>query len=291
MNAEDHIENIYRFCEGRGTSFYECLRTYGLEWFGSRSFFEGRRQANQALWIDLALALRSGQELRNHYDITKSPEYAPLRRFFSTAVDDLQLRYNASLVTSAKPQSLIVTMRAEVKVCNNMWSEGSLMLLSPPHDVPEATLPAAGIKLTEPTTRDAVSPVVLTRRITPANRPLQYLEAGQLGASDPQHVLSKPSVPDLCIASSNLLSVIDPLTLDRLSQHTVSDRRLIATTYWLSPTATSASPVKTWRSCSSTWTTMLPMSTAVPRLTTTISHLCRRRRSPVLGGGGGYGQP
>ena len=63
-------------------------------------------------------------------------------------------------------------------------------------------------------TRDAVSPIVMMRRITPANRPLQHLEAGQLGASTPQHVASRPSVPDLCIASANLLSLIDPLPLD-----------------------------------------------------------------------------
>ena len=217
LNAKDHIENIHRFCEGRGTSFYECLRKYGLEWFGSRSFFDGRKQANQALWMDLALARRSGQEHRNHYVITKSPEYAPLRRFVSAAVDHLQMRYNALLVTSAQPQSLIATMRASVEDCDNMSSEGSLMLLSPPRDVPEATLPAGSTS----TTRDAVSPVVMTMRITPANRPLQYLEAGQLGASDPQHVLSRPSVPDLCITSSNL-SLIDPLPLDWLSRHTVA---------------------------------------------------------------------
>ena len=171
--------------------------------------------------MDLALARRSGQELRNHYVITKSPEYAPLRRFFGVAVDHLQLRFNTSLVTSAQPQSLMTTMRAAVEDYDDMSSEGSLMLLWPAHDVPEVTLPA-GTPSTELTTRDAVSPVVMTRRITPANRPPQYLEAGQLGASDPQHVLSRPSVPDLSIASSNLLSFIDPLPLDRLSRHTVA---------------------------------------------------------------------
>ena len=41
LNAKDHIENIHRFREGRGMSFYECLRAFGLEWFGSRSFFDG----------------------------------------------------------------------------------------------------------------------------------------------------------------------------------------------------------------------------------------------------------
>ena len=65
------------------------LRQYGMEWFGSLAFFDGRRQASQAIWMDLALARRSGQELRNAYVITKSPEHAPLRRFFKAAVDQL----------------------------------------------------------------------------------------------------------------------------------------------------------------------------------------------------------
>ena len=47
-------------------------------------------------------------------------------------------------------------------------------------------------------TRDVESPVVMSRRGTPANRPLQHLEAGHLGASKPQHVMSRPAVPDLC---------------------------------------------------------------------------------------------
>ena len=220
LNAKDHIENIHRFREGHGASFYECLRKYGLEWFGSQNFFDGRREATQALWMDLALARRSGQELRNHYVTTRSPEYAPLRRFFNAAVDQLQIRFDVSLVTSVQPHSLIAQMRAAVEDCDDMSSEGSLMLLSLPRSIPDATLLAGSGMQT--TTRDAVSPVVMTRRITPANRPLQYLEAGQLGASAPQHVTSRPSVPDICITSSNLLSLIDLLPLDRLSRHTVA---------------------------------------------------------------------
>ena len=61
------------------------------------------------------------------------------------------------------------------------------------------------------------------RAKTPANRPLQLLEAGRLGASAPQHVPSRPAVPDLCIASSSLLSALDPLPLDRISRHTVEE--------------------------------------------------------------------
>ena len=40
LNAKDHIEGIHKFKEGEGTSFYECLRRHGIEWFGSRRFFE-----------------------------------------------------------------------------------------------------------------------------------------------------------------------------------------------------------------------------------------------------------
>ena len=34
--------------------------------------------------------------------------------------------------------------------------------------------------------------------------------------------MSRPAVPDLCIASTNLLLLIDPLPMDRLSRHTVA---------------------------------------------------------------------
>ena len=58
LNAKDHIEGIHKFQEGHDTSFYECLRQYGIEWFGSRTFFEGCRQTTQAIWMYLALAHR-----------------------------------------------------------------------------------------------------------------------------------------------------------------------------------------------------------------------------------------
>ena len=111
-------------------------------------------------------------------------------------------------------------MREAVADCDDGWSDGSLMLLSPPRDIPEAELPAGSSMEIE--TRDVDSPIVIPRRVTPVNRPLQHLEAGRLGASTPQHVMSRPAVLDLCIASSNLLSLMDPLPMDRLSRHTVA---------------------------------------------------------------------
>ena len=145
--------------------------------------------------MDMALARRSGQELRNSYIVTKSPEHAPLRRFFKAAVDQLQILFDMSLVTSVQPKSLITQMREAVADCDDGSSDGSLMLLSPPRDIPEAALPAGSSMELE--TRDVDSPVVIPRRVTPANRPLQHLEAGRLGASTPQHVMSRPAVRPL----------------------------------------------------------------------------------------------
>ena len=166
-----------------------------------------------------------------------------------------------SLVTSVQPKSFLTQMREAVADCDDGSSDGSLMLLSPPRDIPEAELPAGSSMEIE--TRDVDSPVVIPRRVTPANRPLQHLEAGRLGASTPQHVMSRPAVPDLCIASSNLLSLMDPLPMDR--------RRLIATIYSQSPTETYELRDRTWRNCSCTSMSTRPTSRIVHLQTMTVS--------------------
>ena len=52
LNGKDHIENTHRFREGCGHSFFEYLQQFGLEWFGSRSFFDQRKGSGQSLWED-----------------------------------------------------------------------------------------------------------------------------------------------------------------------------------------------------------------------------------------------
>ena len=168
-----------------------------MAWSGSAagvSLTYGDRRTRRSGWIwrlHVVLARSSGittslQGARSspHCDVSSMPP-----------VDQLQIVYNSLLVTSAQPHScsLIATMRAAVEDCDDLSSEGSLMLLSPPHDMPDATLPV-GTTSTLPPAEDAISPVMITRRITPANRSLRYLEAGTLGASEPHHVLSRPSV-------------------------------------------------------------------------------------------------
>ena len=117
LNEKDHLERIHKFREGQGCSFYECLRKFGLEWFGRRSFFEQRVESGQALWMDLALAHQSGQELHNHYVITNSPVMAHLRRFFRAAVRDITAAYEdlaiARVVDDIKP-SICDQMRREI---------------------------------------------------------------------------------------------------------------------------------------------------------------------------------
>ena len=158
LNGKDHIERTHRFREWRGHSFYECLCEFGLEWFRSRTFFDQQKSATQAIWMDLALARQSGQELRNTYTITGSPDFAPLRRFFRSAVIQLQLLYNelpvASFQPPLSPTRYYLTMRAAVGSCNTSSSEDSLLLLSP-----------------------------AVRQLTSANRSLCFLESGTPGAS------------------------------------------------------------------------------------------------------------
>ena len=117
LNRKDHLERIHSFREGQGCSFYDCLRKYGMEWFGKRTFFDQREQSSQAMWMDLALARQSGQELSNHYIITNSPVMDHLRRFFHASVRRLTAVYkhiaSAQVLDDIGP-SICDRMRQEI---------------------------------------------------------------------------------------------------------------------------------------------------------------------------------
>ena len=120
--------------------------------------FRAAKGDQPALWMDMALARRSGQELREFDIITNSPEYAPLRRFFKAAVDGFAAGVRP-LPRDIGPAQVATHTDAEaVADCDDGSSDGSLMLLSPPHDIPEVTFPAGSSRDQE--TRDEVSPVV-----------------------------------------------------------------------------------------------------------------------------------
>ena len=187
VHGKDHIERTHRFREGRGCSFYECL---GLEWFGSRSFFDQRKEATQAVWMDLALARLSGQELHNTYIITQSPEFAPLRRFFIAAVNQLLIVFDDLPVPSRQPSQsvatpLVETMRAAIDTCETA-SEDNVVLGSPPESSHAATIQVS----TSPSvsSADDITPIVsIARRLTPANQSLRFLENGALGGRHDQN--------------------------------------------------------------------------------------------------------
>ena len=93
------------------------------EWFGKRSFFDQREQSSQAMWMDIALARQSGQELTNHYIITNSPVMAHLCRFFNASVRRLTAAYENIAVAQALNDihpSICDQMRQEI---DNMKEE------------------------------------------------------------------------------------------------------------------------------------------------------------------------
>ena len=162
--------------------------------------------------MDLALARRSGQELRTAYTITGSPDFSALRRFFTAAVDQLQLRYDAmptqDCARSMPPgRSLIDSMREDIRHTSASL-EDTHTRHSPVEDLTAGELPVDLPSI------PVVAPV---RSLTPANRSLRILETGAPGSPLTHVITSCAAVPGMCIASTDLLSFIDPLPIDRLA--------------------------------------------------------------------------
>ena len=137
LNGKDHPERIHNFKEGQGYSFYDCLGQFGLEWFGRRSLFDQREATGQGLWMDLALARRSGQALHNSYTITNSPALAPLWKFFRTAVRNLTSAYENRAYTQAEggtQPSICAQMRRDISQDSQGHIDSSD--LDPTFDIP-----------------------------------------------------------------------------------------------------------------------------------------------------------
>ena len=109
LDGKDHLEGIHNFEEGRGCSFYDCLRRFGLEWFGRRSFFYQREETGQALWMELALARYSGQNLRNNYILMTSPAFETCETSFMQQSGSLRWRMATSLRWHRPPNRRFVT--------------------------------------------------------------------------------------------------------------------------------------------------------------------------------------
>ena len=80
------------------------------------------------------------------------------------------------------------------------------------------------------------------RPLIPANRSLRFLETGAPGSPQVDLVSSRAAVPSVCVASTDRLSFIDPLPMDRLFLHDAQAGLLVrGASYSLSHTAISTS--------------------------------------------------
>ena len=161
---------------------------------------------------------RAPQHLLHHPKPGVCPPPPPLRRFCVLAVIQLQCAFNAIPVPSRKPPStdtpLLESIRTDIDY-NDLSDEDTTTTDSPA----DSTHGATGATTSLPPVAPMVD--IPARRLTPANQSLRFLETGALGAARPDALPSRPDVPDLSIASSRLLSCIDPMPLDWLLCHTV----------------------------------------------------------------------
>ena len=170
FDGKDHLEEIHLFAEGHGCSYYECLHQFGLEWFSRRSFFDQRNTSGQALWMDIALARKSGQELHNDY-VTANPAFDNLRFFFRAAVRELIHAY----LDYPRPR-IVTTVASEVDDLIRRVTEDDPQSSShtPPEDPVEETPLADSLLATlrlSPTT-PTVSVVTTTAKSqTPGDQP------------------------------------------------------------------------------------------------------------------------
>ena len=218
---KDHLERIHSFTEGRGYSFYDCLRQFGLEWFGRRSFFAQRDTAGQALWMDLGR--KSGQELHNDYVLTTSPTFGNLRKFFRGDIRELVHSY----IDHPRPH---LDTTGAFSICDQMRRDID--------DSPHGSSRTSSVdQVVDILVVESLSPLILSSAtppllvvdtplsLTPNNRSLSFLRTGP-GEHAHTHVpQSRGAVSRVSIASTYILYYVEPLPLDQfivISQYHVS---------------------------------------------------------------------
>ena len=168
-----------------------------------------REQSNQAMWMDIALARQSGQELNNHYSITNSPATSHIRRFFNASIRHLTNTYQQIAADQAfndiRP-SICDQMRREIANIKEEIVEHQDQASGGDPPVPDVDIAVAE------------SPVVETprRSSTSNNRSLAVMEASQLEAPHCHVPLARGAVTNTSISSFDLQTFIEPLPLDQL---------------------------------------------------------------------------
>ena len=179
-------------------------------WSGlvSAATFDQREQSSQAMWMDIALARQSGQELQNHYIITNSPATAHIRRFFHASIRRLTSSYQRIAADQA-------FYDIRLSICDQMRSDMAAIKeeCDPPRDEASGD---THTMVTDMSTRQ--SPVVDPphRSSTNNNRSLAVMEASTLEAPHCHIPIARGAVNFTSIASLDLQTFIDPLPLDQL---------------------------------------------------------------------------
>ena len=212
LNGNYHLERIHSFREGHGCSFYECLRHYDMEWFGKRSYFDQfdqREQSNQAMWMDIALARQSGQELNNHYIITNSPATSHIRQFFNTSIRGLTSTYQQIAADQ-------VFYDIRPSICDQMRRD--IAAIKEESDRPQDQASGGDPANMNDNMTTTESPVVETprRSSTTNNHSLAVMEASRLKSPQCHLPLARGAVTNTSISSFDLQTCIDPLPLDQL---------------------------------------------------------------------------
>ena len=181
--------------------------------------------------MDIALARKSGQELQNDYVITDSPDFDQLRLFFRTAVRELFDAYlnfpgpvyTSSVMAPARGDRLRGIARVEHDCPSRHTSRQD-----PEEDITETerlldtlrlspTLPTSSVVTT---TAGAQSPVEQMTDLLSSESDRTQLHA----------LRSKGAVSKVSLASTNLLSHVEPLPFNQLICHSVATVRSWPTT-------------------------------------------------------------
>ena len=227
-DGKDHLESTHMFSEGNGYSAYESLRHHGLEWYGRRTFFDLSRTSAQELWMDIALARKSGQRLHNEYVITESPAYNNLRLFFHAAVRELVNAYYAFPRDGRDYTAFAFVPRGSLRrhginpagrVCPPRHNTGQDNV----HDILESDsfMDTLSLSPTIP-----ICPVVMTPDVlqSPVERMTDLISSGS-EHSQLDTPISRGSVYDVSLASTNLLTHVEPLPLSQLICHSAATVR------------------------------------------------------------------
>ena len=218
LYGKDHLEEVHRFSEGRGYSYYECLRQFGLEWFGRRTFFDQRGTTGQALWMDLALARKAGQELHNDYVITAGPEFGSLRSFFRAAVRALVRAYiDYPLPGSGGCNTSFSCSPIRPILHDTATSTGRNSPVDQPGGIPVMSLPPP-LTFTAST---PTGPVIQRpmRSLTPNNGSLKFLQSSPGEDVQVHNIQHRGAVASISIASTDLLLHVGPLPMEQLILH------------------------------------------------------------------------